>query len=296
MDKDTGTGGHDVGAPIAGRGVPAGLYDEEYFLSNCGGYREFTSSQGMLLPERLAVVLRRADLRPGMKVADIGCGRGELVLHAALNGAEALGIDYSEAALKLAEAALAARRFPAGGRASFIRADVKDMALGTAAFDVIFMTDIVEHLYPEELDAALAKVFEALKPGGRLVAHTAPNIWFGLYGWKLVNAIILLKEFLLRSGRTSPGTHPSMTGINEKVHVNLQSPPGLRRALRRAGFTGVAVFFEEAGPLEGRSVWNRVINRILRLPLLENFFALSIFAVASRPAAGRAKDLAGAAS
>lgn len=268
------------------KAVPPALYDREYFLTNCGGFQEFSMSGGMTLPERLVVALKAADIRPGMKIADIGCGRGELVIHSALIGAEALGIDYSEAALELARESANALPEPARGRTDFQRSDVKDAVLGAGTFDVVLMTDIVEHLYPGELETALSKVLLALKPGGRLVVHTAPNIWYCRYGWVVVRTIVRLKELLLRTGNLVPEIHPSMTGINEKVHVNLQSPPGLRQELKRSGFTGVSVFFSERGPLEGKSVWNRVINGLFAMPFLRNFFNLSIFAVALKPSPG----------
>ncbi|MDA8130520.1 MAG: class I SAM-dependent methyltransferase [Elusimicrobia bacterium] len=281
--------GKDGPPPPRDRVVPAGLYDREYFLSNCGGFREFLDSRGMRLPERLSVALEAAGIGPGMRVADIGCGRGEAVIRSALAGAEALGVDYSGDAIALAREAAAALPPEAGARVNFVRADVAAAELGEGVFDVVLMTDIVEHLYPKELSWALGKVLRALKPGGRLIVHTAPNIWYTRYGWVVLRRVIMLKEFLLRTGNRVPVIHPSMTGINEKVHVNLQSPRGLRRTLESAGFSGISVFFRESGPLEGESAWNGVLNRLFLLPGLEAFFRLSIFALARKPGPGPAR-------
>lgn len=263
------------------RSVPPGLYDKEYFLTNCGGFREFAESGGSIIPERLLYAFEAAEIKAGMKVADIGCGRGELVLRAAGKGANVLGVDYSEEALKLAEELLSRSTVPAG-RVRLLKADVNELLLEPGTFDVIFMTDLAEHLYPEELAALLGNVLRALKPGGRLVAHTAPNRWFCRYGWTVVRRVVLLKEKLLGTNRPVPVTHPSMTGINEKVHVNLQDPRGFRKTLRRAGFQYARIFFREEGPLSGKSVWNRVLNRLFRLPGVNAFFCISIFAVAGK--------------
>lgn len=262
--------------------VPAGLYDRDYFTSNCGGFREFAETRGKVLPERLSVALEAAEIRAGMKAADIGCGRGELVLHAALKGAEVLGIDYSEEALKLARELLSGYPALAADKVKFLKADVNELRLGQDAFDVLFMTDIIEHLHPWELEGVFRKAAAALKPGGRLVAHTAPNSRFCRYGWPVVRRIVLLKESLLGTRNPVPAIHPSLTGINEKVHVNLQDPGGLERELRSAGFDEVSVFFREQGPLEGKSAWNGLLNRVFQSPPLESFFNISIFAVAKK--------------
>jgi len=65
--------------------VPAEVYDEETVLSFVGegGYHDFIASKGDRLPPRMARSLLLMDLRPGMRVLDMGCGRGEMVLHAA---------------------------------------------------------------------------------------------------------------------------------------------------------------------------------------------------------------------
>ncbi len=74
------------------------LYDEEYFLTSCEGYQEFLDREGRQLSRRLAASFAIAEVRPGIKVLDIGSGRGEIVRHCARLGADAYGLDYSAVA------------------------------------------------------------------------------------------------------------------------------------------------------------------------------------------------------
>ena len=82
--------------------LPSTLYTEEYFLNACEGYEEFVESQGERLSRRLSEAFAYAEVKPGMKVLDVGCGRGEILRHVTKLGARAYGVDYAEVAVKSA--------------------------------------------------------------------------------------------------------------------------------------------------------------------------------------------------
>src|SRR4051812_41544423 len=89
--------------------VPSGAYDEEYFRTCCVGHDAWSASGGREFHPQYGVWLERAQLAPGEVVVDVGCSRGELVALAAHRGAaEAIGVDYSEAAVRLARHTIAA--------------------------------------------------------------------------------------------------------------------------------------------------------------------------------------------
>src|SRR5258708_2200163 len=77
------------------RSLPPDLYTEEYFLNACEGFEEFSESHGERLSRRLSAAFAVAAVQPGMKVLDVGCGRGEILRHCARLGADAYGIDYA---------------------------------------------------------------------------------------------------------------------------------------------------------------------------------------------------------
>ena len=75
--------------------LPASLYTEEYFLTACEGYEEFIESEGVHLSRRLNDAFEVAQVEPGMRVLDVGCGRGEIIRHCIRLGIEVFGIDYA---------------------------------------------------------------------------------------------------------------------------------------------------------------------------------------------------------
>jgi len=86
--------------------VPPERYTRDYFERWCDGADEFRASGGLVLPQRLRIPLEVANVQPGQRVLDIGCGRGEIVLHCAQRGAFVWGIDYAIVAIRLAVEAL----------------------------------------------------------------------------------------------------------------------------------------------------------------------------------------------
>ncbi|HZP57883.1 MAG TPA: class I SAM-dependent methyltransferase [Dehalococcoidia bacterium] len=262
--------------PQASGRVDPGVYTDDYYLTNCHGYEEFVESGGRRVGARFLKALALAgDLR-GRKVLDVGCGRGEIVLQAALSGAEAWGIDYAPAAVAIARRALDDAA-PDGARARMHVAcmDVKALEFEDASFDVAFMMDVVEHLYPHELDRAYDELRRILRPGGLLVLHTSPNRTFerGVYPnySRRVNQAALAVSRLLRfrdglfnetmlpTGREFPHDE-----FERQMHVNEQSAPAMREDLRRHGFIVRRTEFWEP-PARGSYFASRRLNAELRL-------------------------------
>jgi len=212
------------------RTVRTEIYGEEYFLSECQGYDEYLDSGGTVLPTRMQTAFDLAALAPGMKVLDVGCGRGEIVLHAAREGVLAWGVDYSVDALRLAERVLEEQPDELRQRMHLERSDAQHLPFADSSFDRVFMLDLVEHLYPPQLERALREAHRVLRTGGRLVVHTMPNIWYYRYAYPLYRALQRLR------GERLPADPRKRWRFVSHVHVNEQDILSLRRALRRAGF------------------------------------------------------------
>jgi 2-polyprenyl-3-methyl-5-hydroxy-6-metoxy-1,4-benzoquinol methylase len=101
-------------------------------------------------------------VRTARAICDIGCGVGDLLAAArALNPDVAVsGLDFSQAAVDRAKV-----RFPGADIRRHVIVDTLPFA--DAAFDVVFCTDVLEHL--EHREAAVAELLRLCRPGGLVV-------------------------------------------------------------------------------------------------------------------------------
>ena len=210
--------------------VPADVYDEETVLSfvGDGGYHDFIASKGDSLPPRMARSLLLMNLEPGTRVLDMGCGRGEIVLHAARRGAEVVGIDYSADCLRLTRRTLEVASEGDRDRVTLRQADATALPFEGEVFERVLMLDIVEHLHDWQIGRALRGAYRVLSPQGYLVLHTLPNRWALQYGYPLFRLLLDLDRRLPRAPRSD---------VERSVHINEQDLLGLKRSLAEAGFT-----------------------------------------------------------
>lgn len=212
--------------------VDQALYTEEYFLTACEGYDEFVRTEGENLSRRLTSAFALAAVSPGMKILDVGCGRGEILRHCAKLGADAYGIDYAVAAVRLSQD-IVRNTSGAAGKTGVAQSDAKKLPFPNSAFDRVLLFDVVEHLHDWELHQALLEIHRVLKPDGKLIVHTAPNVWYDRYAYPLVRAF----RRLIGQGKLYPkNPRAFLVDVNQDVHVNEQSLISMSRVLGRAGF------------------------------------------------------------
>jgi len=260
------------------RSVPPEIYSQEYFLTECEGHEEFAATHGRTLPLRLQAPLELAGVRAGMKVLDIGCGRGEVIFRCAHLGAEAHGIDFSPAALQIAGAARSEVDIFAEN-VRLYQANARSLPFADRTFDLVFMLDIVEHLYPEELAQALQELYRVLKDSGKLIVHTMPNIWYYRLGYPLYRLLQRAR------GQELPADPRERWRFVRHVHVNEQNPWHLRKALQLAGFRP-KVWLEATRnyDYEHNAVLRFLMNISTRLPPFKWIFCNDILAVAEKHA------------
>jgi SAM-dependent methyltransferase len=251
------------------------LYDEAYFLSSCEGYKEFITSEGAHLSRRLTQALEAAEIAPGMRVLDVGCGRGEILQHCAELGAQAYGMDYALVAAQMAQR-LATDDGEEGSATYVCLADAKQLPFSATSFDRVLMFDLVEHLHPWELDQALAEARRVLRPDGRLIIHTAPNVWYDRFAYPVVRFV----RALMNQKTNYPRDPRAIVPANLDVHVNEQSAWSLWWVLRRAGFR--ARVWLDTPPQNRREGWVfRCARHIFfNWPPFRWFFEREVFAVA----------------
>ena len=232
------------------------LYDRVYFLTNCGGYREYQMSRGEVVEPRIERLLDLARVQPGDRVLDLGCGRGEVAVQAARRGAQVVALDYSAAALELAQAIVDRQPVEIRGRIHLQRADAKRLPYPGQVFDRVLLSDIVEHLQPWELRLAFAELARVIAPTGRLIIHTFPNRWHYVYGYPIRRLGARL------AGRQLP--RDPRSEYERRLHVNEQGPWGLWQALGE--FFACAVWLEPAD--QPRAPWRRAVSPLIPGDLL----------------------------
>lgn len=240
--------------PLPPPAVPAEVYDEDYYLHACAGYEEWRESGGEAWHGVYPGALQMAGFRAGETVVDVGTGRGEMLAVAVSQGAaRAIGIEYSDAAVELARTTLSKHRV--GDRAEVIHADARRLPLEDGIADLVTMLDIVEHLAPEEFDAALAEARRVLRPDGRVLIHTLPN--------RTIYEVTYRLQRVLWPARRRAWPADPRNDHERLMHVNEQTVTSLRRSLRRAGlaepraWVGKAVYDAFVPPGRARTTYHR---------------------------------------
>ncbi|GAA1937932.1 SAM-dependent methyltransferase [Kitasatospora viridis] len=117
------------------------------------------------------LVCRKLGLRPGTRLLDLGCGWGGLARHAALRyGARVTAVTLSER-----QHAYATRLMADAGvadRVEVLRRDYRELHGGAdGGYDAISCIEMGEHVGAEQYPAFATRLFELLRPGGRLLVQ-----------------------------------------------------------------------------------------------------------------------------
>lgn len=114
------------------------------------------------------LISRKLGLKPGMRLLDVGCGWGGMVLHAARHhGVSAVGVTLSHE-----QAALARERVAASGLGAQIEIRVEDYRdIHDGPFDAISSIGMFEHVGLARAEEYFTDLYALLAPGGRLLNH-----------------------------------------------------------------------------------------------------------------------------
>jgi 2-polyprenyl-3-methyl-5-hydroxy-6-metoxy-1,4-benzoquinol methylase len=221
-------------------------YTQAYYTQDCGGFEAFLQHQGRRLEDpRLRSVAAIATIVPRGRVLDLGCGRGELAYFLANMGYEVTAIDYSETAIALAQSVFESAPEEIKQRVTFCCESVVTATLPANHYDLAIASDLIEHLAPDEVKQLYANVHRWLKPTGRFVLHTFPNLWHYRYDYaRRRRAAAKLGACL----PLDPRTH-----YERLMHINEQSPTVMKRQLSQA-FQHVSLWFGDVGQPGGSLV------------------------------------------
>jgi SAM-dependent methyltransferase len=179
----------------------------------------------------LTMRFEHLELRPGMRVLDVGCGGGRHVRQTRLMPAiDAVALDLG--ANEVRETAKLLRELdatpvhwggsvPGAGAWTSLRGSVYQLPFKDASFDCVIISEVLEHL--GEDNRALREISRVLKPGGRLAA-SVPRRGPETLCWALSRAY-----------RTTPGGH-----------IRIYRAGELRRKLETQGYRVVKRHFAHA--------------------------------------------------
>lgn len=198
-------------------------YPQYFGLSDSAAYLWRTYDR------RLADVIEQ--VRPGLRVLEIGCGIGSDLHWLALQGTKVTGIDVKS------EWTDAARELTKHVEASIgpVSVDIRRinlLDLSDGQYDLIYMKDTFHHLEPRE--QIIDKIVSLLAPGGSVVI-VEPNAW---------NPAIQYKMFRIRGFKTIVEKVDRATG-EHFIYGNerLVSGGAISRAFARRGIEGSTRLF-----------------------------------------------------
>jgi cyclopropane-fatty-acyl-phospholipid synthase len=144
------------------------LFLDETMTYSCALFQEGTETLEDAQRAKLDLICRKLELKPGMRMLDIGCGWGSLAIHAAREyGASVWGITLSEPQAELARER--ARDASVEDRVEIRVMDYRD--LREERFDAIASIGMVEHVGVAQIDDYAARIAQVLEPGGRVLNH-----------------------------------------------------------------------------------------------------------------------------
>jgi cyclopropane-fatty-acyl-phospholipid synthase len=173
---------------------------------SCAYYSDPSDTLEQAQEQKLDLICRKLQLRPGMRMLDIGCGWGSLILHAASHyGVHALGVTLSEA-----QAELARERIAAAGLQDRCEVRVCDYReLAGQKFDAIASVGMYEHVGAEQLSTYVRKVKDLLAEDGLFLNHGITRLQPGP-----VKRSKFISRFVFPDGDLQP-VHQLLTTMHE---------------------------------------------------------------------------------
>ena len=135
---------------------------------SCAVWDEDTTTLETAQANKYELVCRKLALEPGMRLLDVGCGWGGMLLHAAEHhGVRAVGVTLSRPQAEYAAQRVAQRGLDDRVEVRF--GDFRDVSDGP--YDAISSIGMFEHVGLAELDRYFQHCRALLRPAGRLLNH-----------------------------------------------------------------------------------------------------------------------------
>lgn len=135
---------------------------------SCAVFNSPNDSLTQAQENKYELICMKLGLKPGMRLLDIGCGWGGMVMHAAQHhGVQAVGITISQNQVDFAKQRVIDARLTDQVEIRF--QDYRE--INDEPFDAISSIGMFEHVGLRRLGVYFSQIEELLKPGGRVVNH-----------------------------------------------------------------------------------------------------------------------------
>jgi len=119
--------------------------------------------------EKFDLVCRKLDLKPGMRLLDVGCGWGGMVMHAVKHyGVTAIGVTLSKQQALYGQESIEQAGLTSQAQIRF--SDYRDVP--ESAFDAISSIGLTEHIGRANYPSYFSFLYDKLRPQGRMLNHT----------------------------------------------------------------------------------------------------------------------------
>ena len=265
------------------RRVNPRVYTEKYYLSDCTGFEQWKRSGGKEFEPRFERIVKEIPPVRNLRILDIGCGRGELALWCVRNGAKVvIGIDYSKNAIKLANQSKKHFKKDIQKNITFKLGDGKKLEFEINSFDVVLLTEVLEHVYPEEQAVIFNEIKRVLKDDGFVFVHTAPSKWFNNFTYKYwcypISSIIVSVNNFITGNKYTNITKPSKirTESHKIMHVNEPDYFTLKKLFNNSRFEGKIKSTNVTIAKPVLSWKDKLFNTIVYLNPLSNYFPINV--------------------
>ena len=145
-----------------------GLFLDESMTYSCAIYSKGAETLEDAQLAKLDLIAGKLDLKPGMRLLDVGCGWGSFAIHAAKN----YGVTVTGVTLSPSQAELAREKVAQAGLSEQVEIRVADYReLPGGSFDAIVSIGMSEHVGESQIDNYAKSLFALLRPGGVLLNH-----------------------------------------------------------------------------------------------------------------------------